>query len=97
VARCVCSCGLVFGGVGGFDLHRAGSFEIRDRAGRLLQASTRRCLAEGELALAGLTQNAQGIWHRPPPREASFSPPPSVKKRILVRVARPPKRRRATG
>jgi hypothetical protein len=49
--ECV-TCGLMFGGVGAFDLHRTGTL------------TDRRCLSASELPAKGLALGARGRWGR---------------------------------
>lgn len=53
------ACGLLFGGLTGFDKHRTGSFSQR-----------RRCMTPAELEKLGMTQGAAGFWRLPAPEMA---------------------------
>jgi hypothetical protein len=76
MARCWCTCGARFNGGVAFDLHRTGSFETRDRKGRLVKPSARRCLSAAEMARRGMVQTVEGYWGTGKPFTGRFSAPP---------------------
>jgi len=54
------ACGLLFGGLTGFDRHRTGAFGVN-----------RRCMAPQELEATGMTQGGDGFWRLPAPQMAA--------------------------
>ncbi len=50
-------CGKDFGGVHGFDLHRAGSYT----------SGTRHCLSDEQIVQKGLILSERGVWLTPTP------------------------------
>lgn len=52
------SCGLLFGGLTGFDRHRTGAFG---------SAGGRRCMSPEEMEQVGLKEGPDGYWSRPAP------------------------------
>lgn len=56
------SCGLLFGGLTGFDRHRTGTFGT---------PSGRRCMTPAELEKIGLKEGPNGYWSRPVPTVTS--------------------------
>ena len=56
--KCTCrKCGLVFGGIVSFDMHRVGSHSKNER----------RCLSDEEMLRVGLRIGSKGVWMRNPP------------------------------
>lgn len=60
------ACGLLFGGLTGFDRHRTGAFSAAGAAG-----VNRRCMTPQELEPAGMTQGGDGFWRLPAPQMAA--------------------------
>lgn len=59
------SCGLLFGGLTGFDRHRTGAFGT---------PSGRRCMTPEEMRKLGLKEGPDGYWSRPAPKMATGAP-----------------------
>jgi hypothetical protein len=58
-----CSCGLFFGGVTTFDMHRVPA--DKDEKGHYIEDWTRRrCLTEAEMADKGWHEDENGYWAR---------------------------------
>jgi len=56
---CECTvCGIIFGSVSSFDMHRVGKYTIPD---------TRKCLSEKVLIKKGLRKNEKGVLVKPAP------------------------------
>lgn len=56
------SCGLLFGGLTGFDKHRTGAYGT---------PSGRRCMTPDEMRKVGLRPGPGGYWSRPAPTVSS--------------------------
>ena len=69
---CECTaCGIIFGSVSSFDMHRVGKYTIPD---------TRKCLSEKVLIKKGLIKNEKGVLVRSAPIISSCGVDKVVKK-----------------